>query len=159
MMAQQMFAEEQRIRGVLGRFRGAVQHEQDRFHAYRTRNAGAAKALEEWAGRITVYTEACNLLAEYLTDYAASEHGVLKYLRQAEEEARVAKTNLLYMDQLHAKKAQRDAVELAEQLAYSLMGDAADQLEPQLRKAWAAAVDEELALYERMVQERGNGHA
>lgn len=155
MKQHKMFAEELRIRDVLCRLRSAALSEQERYSAY-LRKHKANKAVEGWRDRIVAYTDASNLISDYLSDYTLNLHGVLKHVRQAEEEAKVAKTTLLYIDQLHGKKARREAVELAEKLAYKLMGEQVDLLEPQLRTAWAAALEEELAIYSLMVEE---GHA
>ncbi|MCC9168635.1 hypothetical protein [Pontibacter harenae] len=158
MISQEMFAQEQRIRDVLGRQRSAVLYEQERYRAYLYNPSAKAKTQEAWKERISANTEASNLLAEYLADYTVGQHGVLKYLRRAEEEAKTAKQTLLYLDRIHEERTKRKAAELAEQIAYRLMGDQVDLLEPQLQASWLEAVNGELAVYEQMVRERRERH-
>lgn len=159
MTRQAMFAQEQRMRDALSRHREAVLYDQERYRQYCLKPTANAKALEAWKKRISAYTETFNLLADYLSDYTVNQHGVLKYLRQAEEEAKVAKQTLLYLDRLHEKRTKRKAVELAEQIAYQVMGEQVDLVEPKLMALWSEAVDKELALYEQMAQERRGAHA
>ena len=160
MITQRLFAEEQRIRNVLSQQRDAVLYEQERYHEYLHKPEASLKTADKWKKRISAYIEASNLMSDYLTDYTLKLHGVLKYVRQAEEEVKVAKTTLLYMDQLHEHQAARNAVDKLEQLLYKLLGDQIELLEPQLRAEWSKHIDAELAIYQQMVAERrGASHA
>lgn len=159
MITQEMFAQEQVIRDLLGRLRNTILGEQERYQGYAAKPGINASVLRAWRDRITVYTEASNLLADYLSDYTVSQHGVLKYLRQAESERDVAKQNLLYLNELYTAQMKRQAAIEAEKLAYSLMGKEVERIEPELNRIWSQALDEELAIYEKMIAERGCGHA
>jgi hypothetical protein len=159
MLAQKMFAEEQAIRQKLKALRVAIDQERQRYHLYSPQTAGALKAKEAWKTRIIAYAETSNILADYLTDYTLGAHGVLKHLKAADEQIRQANTCLIYANQLHTKRAERIALEMAEKMFFDLGGQLLDKLEPVLRASWSNAVNNELQLYEMMVQERRNSHA
>ena len=159
MIAQKMFAEELIIRQRQSELRKAVEQERYRFNLYSPQNPGGIKAKEAWKARIVVYTEVSNMFADYLTDYTLNAHGVLKHLREAENLVKLANSSLLYADQLHNKRAERKAIELAEKRFFELGESLFDKVEPQLMASWSQSFYDELEVYEKIVAERKGGYA
>ena len=99
------------------------------------------------------------MFADYLTDYTLNAHGVLKHLREAENLVKLANSSLLYADQLHNKRAERKAIELAEKRFFELGESLFDKVEPQLMASWSQSFYDELEVYEKIVAERKGGYA
>ncbi|CAM3638541.1 hypothetical protein POKO110462_13195 [Pontibacter korlensis] len=152
MIAQAMFTEERRIRDVLSRLRTAVLYERERYGPYVRKNPNGI-AAEAWKERITVYTETFNLLSDYLTDYTVNQHGVLKHVRQAEAERDLANTTLLYVHQLYNARARLLAATEARQIAYRLVGDEVERLEPEIGRMWNQALQGEMAVHGQIAKE------
>jgi hypothetical protein len=157
-VTQQMFAQEHHIRSVLSRLRLVVLNEQERYHVYRHKSTAVTKVVEDWKGRISVYTETSNLLADYLTDYTIQQHGVLKFLKQAEEEVKTTKATLLYLNQLHEVRTNQKAILLADRIAYQVMGEQVKLVEPQLKGLWNEESEKEHAIRTQIAIEKEKCH-